>query len=95
MLRSATRLHVNHYACLNSFLNFATGAWSEDTRHGQRTYTYVNGDKYEGEWFKNKRNGTGTYLHHISNTRVGDISVKFTSGKIIRVIYGVIYFTET
>ena len=30
-------------------------------RNGKGTYTYVNGDKYVGEWKKGLRHGKGTF----------------------------------
>jgi hypothetical protein len=40
--------------------------------HGQGTYTYVNGDKYAGEWKKGKRHGQGTYTHADGDKYVGE-----------------------
>ena len=31
--------------------------------HGHGTYTYPNGDKYEGDWILGKRNGKGIYIY--------------------------------
>ena len=47
------------------------GNWAEDARHGFGTYYYINGDTYEGEWFRNQKNGKGRYNDVISNAKVG------------------------
>lgn len=33
--------------------------WLGHVRHGQGTMTYLNGDKYVGEWKADKREGCG------------------------------------
>jgi hypothetical protein len=35
----------------------------DDKMHGQGTYTYSNGDKYEGEWQDDKMHGYGIYTY--------------------------------
>ena len=37
--------------------------YSRMERNGQGTYTYSDGDKYEGEWKDGKRTGQGTYTY--------------------------------
>lgn len=46
------------------------GTWSEDCRHGNGKYYYVNGDTYDGEWHKNLKNGPGTYTDNQTNSQV-------------------------
>ena len=33
----------------------------DDKRHGKGTYTWADGDKYEGDWVDDKKHGKGTY----------------------------------
>ena len=40
-------------------------------RNGVGTYTYTNGDTYEGEWSNNLRHGQGTYTYADSGVKVG------------------------
>lgn len=35
----------------------------EGKRHGQGTYTYANGDVYNGEWVDDKKHGQGIYQY--------------------------------
>ena len=39
-------------------------------RNGVGTYTYANGDTYEGEWSNNLRHGQGTYTYADSGVKV-------------------------
>ena len=39
------------------------GQYKKHKRHGVGTYTYANGDKYEGEWQKAKYYGEGIYTY--------------------------------
>lgn len=41
--------------CLCVSLMLTLGEWVEDQRHGHGVYSYVNGDTYTGDWFKNYR----------------------------------------
>ncbi len=38
-------------------------------RSGQGTYTYANGDTYEGQWSNNLRHGNGSYTYATSGVR--------------------------
>lgn len=38
-------------------------------RNGVGTYTYVNGDTYEGDWSNNLRHGQGTYTYADSGAK--------------------------
>ena len=38
-----------------------SGEWKNDTRNGQGTMIWVDGDKYEGEWVNGSRHGFGKY----------------------------------
>ncbi len=49
----------------------------DDKMHGQGTYTYSNGDKYEGEWKDDKMHGQGIYTWANCEKYVGD----FKDGK--------------
>jgi len=49
----------------------------DDKMHGQGTYTYSNGDKYEGEWQDDKIHGQGIYAWANYEKYVGD----FKDGK--------------
>ncbi len=40
-------------------------------KHGFGTYTYSNGDTYEGEWNNNLRHGQGTYTYASSGAKYG------------------------
>ena len=37
-----------------------TGAFEDNTMHGQGTMEYADGSKYEGQWVHGKKCGTGT-----------------------------------
>lgn len=37
------------------------GDWNKNIKEGFGTQTWVNGNKYEGEWAANRRTGKGTY----------------------------------
>lgn len=45
------------------------GDWDDDVKHGYGTYTYINGDTYEGEWNNNLRHGQGTYTYSSSGVK--------------------------
>ena len=51
--------------CVNDMI----GDWDEDLKHGYGTYTYINGDTYEGEWNNNLRHGQGTYTYSSSGVK--------------------------
>ncbi len=38
------------------------GMWKRNNKHGNGTYTYVNGDVYSGRWVKNVKSGKGAYV---------------------------------
>ena len=40
------------------------GFWQEDLRHDKGTLIYANGDKYIGEWFKDKIICEGEYIYN-------------------------------
>ena len=42
---------------------FYIGMFKDGHMHGYGTYTYANGNKYEGEWIASKRHGKGTMLY--------------------------------
>ena len=48
------------------------GEWKDDKRHGQGTYTWVDGEKYVGEYKDNKRHGQGTYIWANGSKYVGE-----------------------
>jgi len=48
------------------------GEWKNNRKHGQGTYTYPDGGKYEGEWKDGKRTGQGTYTHSNGDKCVGE-----------------------
>ncbi len=45
------------------------GYWEGDLKHGFGTYTYSNGDTYEGDWNNNLRHGQGTYTYASSGAK--------------------------
>lgn len=45
------------------------GHWKDDVRSGQGTYTYSNGDIYDGNWSNNLRHGMGTYTYIASSVK--------------------------
>ena len=49
--------------------NSSLGMWMDDLRNGQGTYTYANGDTYEGEWSNNLRHGEGSYTYSASGAK--------------------------
>ena len=59
---------INSISYISTF--HQKGLWQVDTRHGKGTYYYANGDVYEGEWFRNRKNGTGKYTYKDSNSSV-------------------------
>lgn len=40
-------------------------------KNGKGTYHYPNGDKYEGEWYNNKRHGRGRYYYKDTGKYIG------------------------
>ena len=40
--------------------DYYLGLLEGEKRHGYGRYFYLNGDKYEGQWVRNKREGKGT-----------------------------------
>ena len=56
------------------------GEFKDGKRHGQGTFTYVDGSKYIGEWMKSERHGYGTLIKkNGSEKKVG----QFNNGKFI------------
>ncbi len=41
----------------------------DDLRNGYGTYTYSNGDTYEGDWSNSLRHGEGTYTFSSSESK--------------------------
>ena len=35
----------------------------ESAKHGKGVYLYVNGNRYEGDWANDKKNGKGSYTY--------------------------------
>ena len=44
----------------------------DDERHGQGTYTFLDGEKYVGEWKDGKEHGQGTYTSTNGDKYVGE-----------------------
>ena len=40
------------------------GAYKDNMKHGVGKMVFPNKDVYEGEWFENKMQGTGTYVYN-------------------------------
>jgi len=41
----------------------------ESSKYGRGVYLYVNGNKYEGEWANDKKNGRGCYTYFASGEK--------------------------
>lgn len=53
----------------SQFFPLLVGYWEGDLKHGFGTYTYCNGDTYEGDWNNNVRHGQGTYTYVSSGAK--------------------------
>ena len=42
---------------------FDSGEWKKGLREGRGSFTYANGDKYDGDFKNDERNGEGTYTY--------------------------------
>jgi hypothetical protein len=73
--REAEEKRENGKALLGEPLTYKSRTVSErkdDRMHGLGTYTYYNGDKYEGEWKDDKMHGHGTYTFHDGDKYEGE-----------------------
>lgn len=53
------------------------GDWNRGKKHGQGTYFFPNGDRYQGKWKRGKKHGQGTYFFSEGDKYVG----KWRDGK--------------
>lgn len=44
-------------------LKFTIILYKEGQKHGRGSYFYVNGNRYEGEWTGDRKNGHGIYFY--------------------------------
>ena len=58
------------------------GVFKDRERNGQGTYTYSDGDKYEGEWKNGKYHGQGTYTFKMEVSMSGNGRMKNTTVKV-------------
>jgi hypothetical protein len=64
------------------------GEWKDGEKHGQGSYTYPDGGKYEGEWKVGKNHGQGTFTFsdggkYVGEFKDGNIYSKTVNGKRI------------
>lgn len=45
------------------FLIDRSGAFFKGKKQGAGTYTYANGDVYQGQWLEDLKHGSGTYTY--------------------------------
>ena len=50
---------------------FHSGQYLDGQRHGYGVFKYPNGDRYEGNYRKDKREGIGTYFHASGSNHTG------------------------
>lgn len=43
----------------------------ENLKHGKGVYKFNNGNRYEGEWYNNQKNGTGKYYYSSGELYIG------------------------
>jgi hypothetical protein len=62
-----------------------------DTKYGQGTITYINGDEYIGGWKFDSRNGQGTFTSSYGRQKVGQWQRNKLNGYAKYTVYGFTY----